>query len=340
MKTPQINSQNKLPTLRQLQSDSKEPTFVLFFDKKLLKLTFFKQWLRQFPSTVPLNAGESLKTLSSYQSCLVKIQKLPISKQTTFVAVGGGSVGDFVGFLASTFQRGKPLIHIPSTWLSAVDSAHGGKTGLNFLKTKNQIGTFYPAQQIFLCRELLFSQPHANTQDAFGEVIKTALINRPSLLNHLEITADFVWKNLRTLISAKYDIVKKDPYETKGFRQVLNLGHTMGHVFESAHGLSHGQSVLLGLLFSLRWSHQKKYLSTTDFYKLCGLIFEVPFQLHYAKALRVADSKIKTLLGKDKKTTSAYNLRFVFLREAGKPFIQTVSVKELLSEIQRQRKEL
>ena len=340
MKKPVLSYQKKLPIQNELTTIGHAPAAVIFYDQKLTKFTFFKQWLRQFSLKIPLKAGESLKTLSSYEDCLTKLQKIPISKQTVFVAVGGGSIGDFVGFLASTYQRGKPLVHIPSTWLSAVDSAHGGKNGLNFLKAKNQIGTFYSAQKIFLCQELLFSQPHVNMQDAFGEVIKIAFINRPALLNDLEIATDFIWKNLKTLVDAKYEIVKKDPYEAKGIRQLLNLGHTMGHVFESAHGLSHGQSILLGLLFSLRWSHQKKYLSTVDFYKLCGLIFAVPLQLHYAKALHLPDAKIKTLLAKDKKATSAQNLRFVFLRRAGKTFIQNVPFKELLSEIQRQRKEL
>jgi len=343
MKTAKISYQKNLPTLAQLTQGTDilgQAELVIFYDKKLLKIAFFKQWLKQFNYKIPLKAGESLKTLFSFQSCLIKLQKIPISKQTVFVAVGGGSIGDFISFLASTYQRGKGLIHIPSTWLAAVDSAHGGKNGLNFLKVKNQIGTFYPAQKIFLCQDLLFFQPKENTQDAFGEVIKMALISRPQLLKNIEITPQFIWKNLATLISGKNAIVKKDPYEDKGLRQVLNLGHTMGHVFESAHGLSHGQSVLLGLLFSLRWSLQRKYLSPQDFYKLCGLIFEVPFKLHYADALRVPDAKIISLLTKDKKVTSTKNLRFVFLQKIGKPKIYTVSINEILVEIRRQRREL
>lgn len=330
---------NGLPSLKDLKLQSKMDA-VIFYDQKLLKYPFFKVWINKFPQRIALNAGESLKTLSSYGLQLQKLTSLQIYKNTTFVAVGGGSIGDFVGFLASTYKRGLRLVQITSTWLAAIDSAHGGKNGLNFLNSKNQIGTFYPADQVVLSKKLLMSQPIDRAYDAFGEAFKIALINQPRLLHSTKISSDFLWKNLKVMIAGKYKIVNQDPFEQTGLRQVLNLGHTMGHVFEVAHKISHGQAVLLGLLFSVRYSFHLGYLNKKEFIKICQILFSVPLKLTYNKVLKISDLKIKKLLLQDKKRSSTSEISFIFIHKIGNVFIQPVLISDLMSEVQRQRRQL
>ena len=130
---------------------------LLCYDSILDKNAAFKKWSRSFKFKIALKSGEKLKTLDSLQEMLKKMNQLdlPQTANFTFISVGGGSVGDFTGFLASIYLRGRQLIHIPSTWLSAIDSSHGGKNGLNLFNDKNQLGTVYPAQKNFLVKKLL-----------------------------------------------------------------------------------------------------------------------------------------------------------------------------------------
>jgi 3-dehydroquinate synthase len=330
---------NGLPTLKDLKLQSKMDG-VVFYDQKLLKNPFFKVWINKFPQRIALNAGESLKTLASYSVQLQKLTQFQVHKRTTFISVGGGSVGDFVGFLASTYKRGLRLVQVPSTWLAAIDSAHGGKNGLNFLNSKNQIGTFYLADQIVLSKKLLMSQPTDRVHDAFGEALKIGLINQPKLLQSIQVQPAFLWKNLKLMIAGKYKIVDQDPFEQTGLRQVLNLGHTMGHVFESAHRVSHGQAVLLGLMFAVRYSFHLGYLNKKEFIKICQILFSVPLKISYNKVLKIPDAKIKNLLLQDKKRSTGAEINFIFIHKIGNVFVQPVLISDLMAEVQRQRRQL
>ena len=154
------------------------PETVLFYDSVLIQNSTVKSWIEKFEHRIDLKSGESLKTLTRLGQILQRLElhDVPMTSELTFVALGGGSVGDFVGFLASIYWRGRKLIHIPSTWLAAVDSAHGGKNGLNVNEVKNQLGTFYPAEQIIVCRDLLKTQPPERLMDALGEILKIAIL--------------------------------------------------------------------------------------------------------------------------------------------------------------------
>lgn len=334
-----IKSLNKMPAVAQLDVKNQSDV-VIFYDKKLYKNKFIQTWLKPYANKVALNAGESLKTLNSYAQILKKISTLPIHKKTVFVALGGGSVGDFVGFLASTYHRGQKLVIIPSTWLAAIDSAHGGKNGLNFLNTKNQIGTFYCPDKIIFVKPLLMAQPQQLVNEAFGETFKIGIINRPKILSKPKISSNFLWKNLSVMVSGKYAVVNKDPLEKSGVRQILNLGHTMGHVFESVHKISHGEAVLLGMLFAARYSYHLEYLSQKEFIFISRALFLVPLSIKYSHVLKIADSKIKQLLLKDKKINTSEKLNYIFIHKIGSVFVREIKISDLLQEIQRQRRQL
>ncbi len=331
----QLQFLNHFPLRNELPVNS-----ILMVDQQLLKFPKVKRWLQQFPFVYPVNAGESLKQLKSFEAHLQAILKITESiptKNLSFIAVGGGSVGDFVGFLASVFKRGAPLIHIPSTWLAAIDSSHGGKTALNAGNFKNQIGTFYPAQKIILCKPLLFTQPAERTREALGEIIKTALLSGGTLWSQIskekKFTSQTLWAYLPALIAYKYKIVLKDPFEKKGLRSILNLGHTFGHVFELYYQIPHGVAVNLGLLMALRFSESKKVISSQSLQK----ILKTPLLSKYLakheelKPLLKSHKKMLPLLTHDKKLSKEGHLHFICLSAPGQPHVSEVNLKELFN---------
>lgn len=320
---------------------------VLFYDSVLAKNKALTPWLKSFEHKIALKSGEQLKTLDSLKSVLNKISALEVPKSTnlTFVSAGGGSVGDFVGFVASVYMRGRRLVQIPSTWLSAVDSAHGGKNGLNLNKTKNQIGTFYPAHEIFISKKILLTQPEARLKESMGEVIKIAVLSDKKLFQYLEnsvdnLVADDIFSKLSQIISLKYKIVSQDPLEKKGLRRLLNLGHTMGHVFEAAFGLPHGVAVLLGMKFSARWSFHKKLLTEKDFIRISNLIDSLNLDVGLSSVVnKLKAEQIKKLLQQDKKLTSGSSMDFIFIKSIGQCVRESVSIQDILSEVNRQKQE-
>jgi 3-dehydroquinate synthase len=330
----------KLPSI----SDFPKET-ILFYDKKTMKHKFIQQWVARFSYKIALNAGESLKTLELYSSTLNQIQKMTQTfgiggSQLTFVALGGGSVGDFVGFVASTYQRGRKFVAIPSTWLAAIDSAHGGKNGLNLNGAKNQVGTFYPADQIYVCDQVLKALPEESLNDAYAEALKIGIINRPNDFLKLDKRPSSLLKVLPSLISGKYDIVKKDPLEKLGLRKLLNFGHTIGHVFESIHQMPHGQAVFFGMLFSLRFSLKRKYINWDKFQFIIDKLFSIGTHITYQEALRMPMIEVHKRLLQDKKMIATHRVDFIFVRGLGKTFLKSITVDEIIKELLRQQREL
>ena len=342
MKKSQVIYQSQMPSPRAFPRET-----VLFYDSILLKNSKIKAWIKKFPYALPLQSGEKLKDLGSLQKQLGALNKLSIPQTTelTFVALGGGSVGDFVGFLASVYLRGRRLIHIPSTWLSAVDSAHGGKNGLNFQSEKNQVGTFYPAEKVYLVSELLKTQPPERQQEAMGEFLKMAVIADPKMFSFIEknvaqLQSQHLVSLLPKAVQNKYKIVQEDPFEQKGHRRILNLGHTMGHVLESYYGWPHGLCVLLGILFSVRWSYHLKLANEETYIRISNLIEEIwPEQMLSDDLAGIPLKIIENKLLKDKKITSKATVDFIFIRRIGSVIRQKVKISEVLAEVKRQTKE-
>lgn len=346
MKQTMVRFAQNFPKSRDLGEE-----LVLIHDKVLAqKSPAFRTWMKQIKLRYAVEAGEGLKSVDMFPEHIAKITALCENasvKKLTIVVVGGGSVGDFGGFVASILKRGVRLVHLPSTWLAAIDSAHGGKTALNVGGAKNQIGTFYPAAEVILVKPLLFSQPPARTFEAFGELLKIALLHGGPLWSELskefEVNADTLWKYLSAAINAKYKIVNKDPEEKSGIRHALNLGHTLGHVLESYYELPHGIAINYGLEFALRWSVEKKIMPVGEYDKLqrqpvaAYLLSASADQLLDVKA--TALKEFRRLLLNDKKKTKSETLRFVFLKKPGQVSIQEVPVDDVLVEICRQREE-
>jgi 3-dehydroquinate synthase len=309
----------------------------------------FREWASRFPALHPVSAGEQLKSLESFGRHLRAIDRKiggwP-GRRIQIVAAGGGSVGDFTGFLASVYRRGVGLAHVPSTWLAAIDSAHGGKTALNLGQAKNQIGTFYTAQSVHLVRELLFAQPDQRAQEAMSELCKVALLDgrswaRALMSNgpskpHLKDTdrRALLWRVLPKAIDSKMRIVRQDPTERLGKRRILNLGHTMAHVLELSSGVAHGAAVGSGLRFALEFSVQRGHLSA----RAASQWLERFDQLGVARLSaeqRLSLSSLPSLLARDKKRSND-GVDFVFLKALGRPVIERVAFRDLIDEADRQ----
>lgn len=323
---------------------------LVIYDKVLENSKDFKKWLDGFSLKYAVKAGEDLKSVSAFPSHITQIVKLcenSSARKLKILAIGGGSVGDFAGFVASILKRGVGLVHMPSTWLSAIDSAHGGKTALNVAGAKNQIGTFYPAEKIILVKKLLLSQPSVRTFEGFGELLKIALINGGPLWSQVsresELNADLLWKHLKTAIAAKNKVVSKDPEEKSGYRHILNLGHTVGHVIEADQALPHGVAINYGLDFALRYSREMNVMSEKDYGKLMAmpvmeyLLSASRDHMFSTKAAKI--KKYRQLLLSDKKKTQTEVLRFVLLKAPGKCVVKEISVDDILNEICRQAEE-
>ncbi len=331
-----------LPSVRAFPSET-----VLFFDSVLMKDQKTKAWINRFPNKLALRSGENLKTLKSFSLVLEKLGKLKFAQTTnlTFIALGGGSVGDFVGFLASVYLRGRRLIQIPSTWLAAIDSAHGGKNGLNLPSGKNQIGTFYSAEQTYIVAQLLRSQPEVRLKEAYGEFLKMAIINDPTAFRSLEkrkgeISQATMLSLLPQLIQNKNKIVQVDPFEKTGHRRILNLGHTMGHVVESYYGWPHGLCVMLGLLFCVRWSYHLQICNEETYIRVSNIIEDIWPEENLADDLAgIPTAILQSKLSKDKKRTANKELDFIFIRKIGYVVRRKVSLNDILNEVKRQIKE-
>lgn len=309
-------------------------------------------WLTRFPLRYSVAAGEALKDLAAFPAHVEKLVPLasPLAaSRMSVIAVGGGSIGDFAGFFASVFRRGVRLVQVPSTWLAALDSAHGGKNALNVAAAKNQLGTFYFPTAIHLVRPLLLAQPAARIGEAFGELAKIALIDTtgekksPPWVDALTRSTlqggALLWHFLPDAVAAKYRIVRADPFEQKGLRQLLNLGHTVGHILETAHALPHGLAVAQGLRFALAWSVRRGFLRATQHDHICTwldqrfALFDRASELSRSK---LAPRRFTELLLQDKKRADEATIHFVFLRGFGQVFTERVEASALVEEAVRQ----
>ncbi len=316
---------------------------LVIFDLRLTRVSpEFQAWLRQFPFRYGVRSGEALKDLDAFPGHAKKISRIASSlpsRRMSVIAAGGGSVGDFAGFFASVYKRGVPLVHMPSTWLSAVDSSHGGKTALNANGAKNQFGTFYPAARVVLVRSLLEAQPLERAQEALAELAKIALIDGGAWTHELERTRlrneRLIWKFLPYAIESKLKIVRRDPYEETGIRQLLNLGHTVGHVLEAAYGWAHGRAVAQGLFFALEFSEKRKMLSNQDADRARALL-EGPCGLKKATPNPLSEKAFRSLLIQDKKRDARDEITFIFLRKFGKGERVNVAIDDIVHEARRQ----
>ena len=240
-----------------LISDSNVAPLYLADAKASLKAAGFRV------SEIVVPAGEDSKNVAVASEIWEAMAAVGLTRDCAVVALGGGVVGDLAGFVASTFMRGLPVVQVPTTLLSMVDSSVGGKTGVNLSAGKNLVGTFKQPSYVCASTAVLTSLPEREWACGCAEVAKSAVIDSDEFFFWLtEHAGDLVAREEAVVSEAvarcvvfKADVVAKDKEETLGVRECLNYGHTLGHAVEKLAGYgtySHGAAVAEGMRFAAR----------------------------------------------------------------------------------------
>jgi 3-dehydroquinate synthase len=212
-------------------------------------------------ATVP--AGEESKSQTELSRLYDALYELAADRNTLVVAVGGGVVGDLAGFAAATYNRGLPLLMVPTSLLAMVDSSVGGKTGVNHPRGKNLIGAFHQPSGVWIDTSYLDTLPDREFRSGLAEVVKYGVILDAAFFDYLELHYPGIEvrapEQLLHIVSRscrlKADVVEKDERETTGLRAVLNYGHTFAHAFETVGGYGawlHGEAVAAGMMYAAR----------------------------------------------------------------------------------------
>ena len=227
--------------------------------------------------------GDNNKTLETVTHVWEEMERLGVTRHSLIINLGGGMVTDLGGWAAATFKRGVRFVNVPTTLLGAVDAAVGGKTGINFHGLKNEVGTFAPASDVIISTCFFDTRPVDEMKSGFAEVLKHAMLSDRSeflrLLNHdfrAPINHEDLLERLRRSVQVKVDIVARDPNE-QGERKALNLGHTVGHAFESlaikrGKPMAHGYAVAWGLVTEAVLSHIKLTFPSEDVHCLGAFV--------------------------------------------------------------------
>ncbi len=207
-------------------------------------------------SVLRVRGGEGAKTLESVERMWRFMAEEGVTRQSLLLAVGGGALLDAAGFAAATYMRGIMLAYVPTTTLAQADAAVGGKTAIDLGWAKNLVGVFYHPDLVVIDPLLLRSLPNGAYMPGFAEVVKHATIKGGWWLSWLESRADGIKSRdprvldevIRFSVSVKLEVIRRD-YAERGYRAVLNFGHTLGHAVEAASGfrVSHGHAVSIGL---------------------------------------------------------------------------------------------
>ena len=298
-------------------------TYVIITDNNVASIAGTALQTRLAKAGLPVElivfpAGEASKSLTKAEELLGLLAEKNIDRDALLIALGGGVVGDLVGFIASIYKRGIRYVQVPTTLVAQLDSSIGAKTAVNLHAGKNLAGTTYPPMAIVTDPSVLASLAEREVRGGLAEAIKYGAIWDASLF-------EFITDNIRSPGAAFYEdlvlkcakikieITDKDP-EEKEFRKILNFGHTVGHALEIAsnHELSHGEAIAWGMLAEARISLMLNLLSIDDLRRLQELIK----RLQPPKLPAFKSSDLIKLMKRDKKSKAGL-LYFVLLSSIG-----------------------
>ncbi len=283
---------------------------------------------------ITLPVGEAAKSLNEFSRIISQMIELNCDRKTTILALGGGVVGDVAGFVASSFMRGIDYFQIPTTLLAMVDSAIGGKTGINIAEGKNLVGAIYQPKGVLVDPTILNSLPKEEVIAGLGEVIKYGAIWDKNFL--IEISAwmenieSFPFeKAIATSCHVKAEVVSKDEREGD-LRRILNFGHTIGHALESHLGygrIRHGEAVALGMKCAGFISEKLGLLSKED----ASILSETINRLPLPEIPHINKNHLMPFIKTDKKSEKGV-LNFVVLDGLGNATTSTQVTEEMIQE--------
>jgi 3-dehydroquinate synthase len=307
---------------------------------------------RSVPQLHLLNDSETAKRLATVETASRSLTFAGADRQSLVIAVGGGVIGDVAGFVAASYLRGISLVQVPTTLVAQVDSAVGGKTGVNLPEGKNLVGAFYPAKLVIVDPQVLGKLPERQFRSGLAEVIKYGIIADEKLLAFVEENLDDILARkpaalqhiIRRSIEIKARVVSQDERET-GLREILNFGHTFGHALESITKYKtylHGEAVAWGMICAALLGHEVADLPADDAARIISLVRRVGPLPPWPK---ITPSTIMEAMRADKKTRDG-KLRFVLASKIGTaqsyenaPETTVVSVLKLLAKFPQRPEE-
>lgn len=280
--------------------------------------------------TLTVPDGEEHKSLETAGKLYQELSEVHAERMMPILSLGGGVIGDLAGFVAATYLRGVPLIQIPTTLLSQVDSSIGGKVAVDHGQIKNKIGAFYQPRLVVADIDTLRTLPAEELNNGLAEVIKYAIIRDRKFFDYLEKNLDSIklldCETLTEIVfkSAKIkgEIVEKDERDF-GLRHILNYGHTTGHAIESASNfrLKHGQAVAIGMVVAGRIASELGILAEYELVRLKNLIRKASLPTEMPE-LNI--EKVIEAMKQDKKIREG-KIRFVLPKSIGRVFVSEVS---------------
>jgi 3-dehydroquinate synthase len=283
--------------------------------------------------TIILPPGESSKSWEQLAYVIDRLLALGVERSDHIIALGGGVIGDLVGFAASILKRGCQFIQIPTTLLAQVDSSVGGKTAINTPAGKNLVGAFHQPALVLIDPSTLDTLPTREVQAGYAEVLKYGLIDNPAFFEWCEANGAALLAGdasarlyaIENSVRAKAAIVADDERETSGRRALLNLGHTFGHALEAETGFSqtllHGEGVAAGMALAFRYSAHVGHCSLPDAGRVIAHLCAVglPHSLSSAHVDTSGQRLVDHMLH-DKKM-AAGQLPFLLARGIGQTFL-------------------
>ena len=284
---------------------------------------------------ISIEAGDTNKNIESLMHIWAQLVEGGATRKSMLINLGGGVVTDIGGFAGATFKRGIRFVNIPTTLLSAVDAAVGGKTGINFHGFKNEIGAFCEAEAVIISTRFLETLSSEELLSGYAEMLKHGLISNVDTYNRLlakdvaNIDTEEMLQLLEESVMVKKRIVEEDPTE-KGIRRALNLGHTAGHAFESLalqrkSPIPHGYAVAWGLVVELILSHMQLKFPSIELTRLATYIYENYGAFHIT--CDDYDALIE-FMRHDKKNDSANAINFTMLKQVGDIHIDCIAPED------------
>lgn len=290
--------------------------------------------------------GENQKHLDSIRKIYDLALEHRLERNSTFLALGGGVIGDMTGFAAATWLRGVNFVQVPTTLLAMVDASIGGKTGVNHPLGKNLIGAFYQPKLVLIDPTVLKTLPNREWCGGMAEVIKYGVIWDKELFSQLEATPvlntmsaiapDWLETIITRSCQAKVDVVTQDEKEA-GLRAILNYGHTIGHALESLTGyntITHGEAVAIGMISAGEIATQLNLWTSTENQRQKDLILKAGLPTTLEQSLDIEG--IITSLSSDKKVKDG-RVRFILPKAIGQVIITDKVSTDLIRDVLKEQ---
>ena len=290
------------------------------------------------PTMVTIPPGEDQKSLETASMLYGRLNDLGAERSTPLIAMGGGVVGDLTGFVAATYFRGLPLVHIPTTLLAQVDSSIGGKVAINHGMLKNNVGAFHQPLSVIADTSTLLHLPVRDLRNGLAEVVKSAMIRDAGFFEFLEASMDDVLERdslvLEKVVALtariKSAVVQEDERDS-GLRNILNFGHTIGHGIETASrfALCHGEGVAIGMVAATRLAQTMEMIDEEEAARLKSLLLCAG--LPVTVPAHIDPSVVMSAMARDKKRVDG-QLRFILPTRVGEVVVRTDVPEQLVQD--------